>query len=426
MTSSGGTTRQRAARAVTAGALALPMAGALLLVGAPGASAAVQQPGNGTVFAADRDVRIVMSADHPRGASSLTLTSPGGPAVTVASDGGSAPLTYALDTGCWTYPSDSCTGRVPAANGTWVVEQTGSTTDKVSFVLRIAPKAPEGLAAEPVDGRTVRLSWRRGVEPDLTGYVLSEGGSPIRTISASTCEGTACSATVAYEREGTGEHSYLLQSVRSDGGDGTLQSSGSPASTTLAAPTPSPAPGPSGGPAPGGGGTPGGTPGGGTASGGPAPSTASPGVSGKPNSTASPGAGASASGAPGTTSGGGTTAFRPSGGTAAEQAIAQRRAFATSFSAFGPKLGIPKLPPLPQSPTPDVAPLPDGGFSPTLGFEDQVVRERVESQGPAARVTTVVGNALDSEQLVRSTAGALVLLLIGAHLRRWLAVSSED
>ncbi|MCW2613017.1 MAG: hypothetical protein JWN08_11, partial [Frankiales bacterium] len=71
-------------------------------------------------------------------------------------------------------------------------------------------------------------------------------------------------------------------------------------------------------------------------------------------------------------------------------------------------------------------PLPDGTFTPTLGFEDQVVQERVETLSPGQRVTEVLSSALDSERLARSTAGALVLLLAGAHLRRWIGAAPQD
>ena len=105
------------------------------------------------------------------------------------------------------------------------------------------------------------------------------------------------------------------------------------------------------------------------------------------------------------------------------QDAARRQAFSLGFNAFGPNLGIPKLPPLPLLQAPAVAGLPDGTFESTLGFQDQVLREKVESSGPASRVTSAVGNVLDSERLARSAAGALVLLLGGAHLRRWLGAA---
>jgi hypothetical protein len=70
-----------------------------------------------------------------------------------------------------------------------------------------------------------------------------------------------------------------------------------------------------------------------------------------------------------------------------------------------------------------VAQLPDGTFEPTLGFEDQ---ELGPPGGVAARVTSTVGAAFVSEQIVRSTAGALVLMLAGAHLRRWLSTAPPE
>ncbi|MCW2680678.1 MAG: hypothetical protein JWM62_2079, partial [Frankiales bacterium] len=165
--------------------------------------------------------------------------------------------------------------------------------------------------------------------------------------------------------------------------------------------------------------------------GGGAPAGGSTGGSG--GGTTGGGTGGSAGG--GSTTGGsrGTaapigTGTKGSGATADQTAVAQRKAFALGFSTFGPKLGIPKLPPLPQSQAPAIAPeLEDGSFGGTLGFQDQVLTERVPvAQGPADRVRNVVGSALDSERLVRSTAGALVLLLAGAHLRRWLGAAAAD
>ena len=70
--------------------------------------------------------------------------------------------------------------------------------------------------------------------------------------------------------------------------------------------------------------------------------------------------------------------------------------------------------------------LPDGTYEPTLGYPDQVVQERVGTPGPSRRVTTAAGAALASEQLARSTAGALLLLLVGAHLRCRLGAAPPD
>ncbi|MCW2607727.1 MAG: hypothetical protein JWO60_2420, partial [Frankiales bacterium] len=102
---------------------------------------------------------------------------------------------------------------------------------------------------------------------------------------------------------------------------------------------------------------------------------------------------------------------------------------ALGFQAFGPKLGLPKLPPLPASgvAAPAVAPLADGTFAPELPFEEQVVDERVPTvaSGPVGRVTSAVGAVVDSERLARGGAGALVLFLLVAHVRRFLAQAPE-
>ncbi|MCW2779144.1 MAG: hypothetical protein JWN17_2869, partial [Frankiales bacterium] len=103
--------------------------------------------------------------------------------------------------------------------------------------------------------------------------------------------------------------------------------------------------------------------------------------------------------------------------------------FALTFKAFGPKLGLPKLPPLPATGValPDVAPLADGSFGSQLPFGQKEVSEKVPlASGPVGRVRQVVTSAVDAERLARSIAAALVLLLAGAHLRRWLGQAPAD
>ena len=420
-----------------AAALALPATGALLAIGAPQASAAVVSPGNGASYTTPATVNI--RADYGRSgtANALSVTPPGGGAVQVASAPGNVnggTMSYDLDLGCWT----SCT---PAPNGTWTVTQSGGTSSSSTFVTRIAPQAPSGVSAEPTGSREVRVRWEAGPEPDLVGYALYEGSSVVKDgIGLSACDGGSCSTTVSYASEGSGAHSYSLRALRSAGpGSGsTLESPMSSlglrharGGARLAA-----------GRRPGqrlerrhrrrqhdrrrhGGSTGGGT--GGSTTGGTGGSTTAPGSgSGTPSSgpTSAP-----AAGQPGAPTGDaavtGTSPSAAPGADPDQVAVAQRRAFATGFTAFGPKLGIPKLPPLPQAPSPEVAPLADGEFAPTLGFEDQVVTERVEAAG-TSRVPTFVSSAVDSEQLARSTAGALVLLLAGAHLRRWLGAATPE
>ncbi|TAL25401.1 MAG: hypothetical protein EPN99_01630 [Frankiales bacterium] len=426
------TSRSGLRRAVT-GALVLPLTGLVLVATALAASAAVTAPGNGTVFTSYSSFTI--SADYGRSTSEnrLTLTSPSGSTTTIATapanlSGGT--LSWTMDTGCFT----SSGGCVPAPNGTWTVTQSGGGTGTSTFVTRIAPKAPQSVTASEVSPREARVSWRKGDEPDLTGWQVVEGDTVVKDgIGRSACEGSTCSAVITYAVDGSGAHTYAVRALRSTapGSSSTIESPlSSPASVTLSAPAPSPEPAS-------GGSTGGGASGGDTDPG----TTPSDGASGDPSGgsggSAGGGTGSGGTGSPGsgggTTSGGGGGTAAPigsgtssSGETADAKAVAQRKAFALGFSSFGPKLGIPKLPPLPQQ-APAIAPeLADGTYEPTLGFEDQIVTEEVEATGPTAAVRNVVGSALDSERLATSTAGALLLLLAGAHLRRWLGATSEE
>lgn len=427
-----------AVRRLLAFALLTPLTGAGLLVAATPAYAAgsITAPGAGVVYNSDTTVRMraeISTTD----ATQLRLKSPVASSAeqVVASGSGTltnnnAVLTYDLDTSCATFPSPSCSGRAPATNGVWTVRLTGGATDSSTFVLRIPPRAPGSVTARAEGTRAVVVSWRKGDEPDLTGWILyGDGGVAQDGIGLSACSGTSCSTTVTYAQDGTGQHTYSLVALRRVAPDSseTLSSDRSAeASATLAAPPPPP---PSPEPQPDGSGT----------GGSPAPS-GEPGAGSGSGSGTGSGAGGTTSGGGGTGSGspagGGTTGGGPatgSGGTAGigtstspATAIAQRRAFALTFKAFGPKLGIPKLPPLPAT-QPAVAPLPDGTFEGTLGYKDVVTREKVSAPKAAAdRVTDVVDSALDSDQFLRSLAGALILLLAAAHLRRWLGSSSHE
>ena len=444
---------------VAAVAAALPLATGALLLAAPAASAAPTAPGDGTVYTSYSTITISASYGGSTSENRLTLTSPGGPAVTVASapgNVGGGTLTYSLDTGCWVYPSSSCSGRKLAPNGTWTITQTGGGSGSSTFVTRIRPEAPRAVAATVLNPREVRVSWRLGDEPDLTGWAVLDGGAVAKDgIGRSACDGATCSTVISYATEGTGEHSYTVKAFRAvaPGTTTTLESNPSaPATARLEAAPPSPQPAETGS---GGGGTSGGTDGGGTDGGstsGGSTSGGSGGSSGDSTSgggTSTGGSGSGGSGSGGSGSGGGSSASPSSGGsksapgstapisagttsadsTADEKAVAQRKAFALGFSAFGPKLGIPKLPPLPQAQAPAIAPeIADGTYEETLGFEEQTFTERVETtaSGPTQRARSVVGSALDSERLLRSSAAALVLLLAGAHLRRWLGSTREE
>ncbi len=440
---------RRVARAATATALAVPMGAGLLLAGVAPAVAAVQNPGDGAQYGSATTIAI--RADYAASGSEnrLTLTSPTGAAVVVARadanrlSGGT--LSYSLDLGCWTFPSSDCRGRVPAPNGTWILAQSGGATDRTTFTTRIPPAAPTSVGAAAQSAREVRVTWARGAESDLTGFAVFEAGTVVKDgIGTSACDASRCAAVVSYPEDATGEHTYVVRSYRSvsPGSSDTLASAPSQgASATVSSNPPSPQPSPTSDPdggQPGTGGEPssgapaGGGPSAPASSGSPAPAgTSAPGASSAPagGSSSEPAFAAGPSqAAPGQAGPGQASPGQAAPGESSSQAaVSQRRAFASGFAAFGPTLGIPKLPPLPQSQPPALAePLPDGSFAPTLGFQDQVVQERVETVTPGRRITSVVNTALDSERLARSTAGALVLLLIGGHLRRWVSSPARD
>ncbi|GAC1442935.1 MAG: hypothetical protein NVSMB55_15000 [Mycobacteriales bacterium] len=420
---------RRPAQYLGALALAVPLSGLSLLMAAGPALAAtgITAPGDGVTFASDTTVRITATADKNTGPAELQLRppTPGSNAETVNTASTSltagASLAYDFDTAtCASFPSP-CSGRAEAANGVWTVTlvSSGKTVDTRTFALRIPPRAPAGLTARADGYRAVNLTWAKGVEPDLTGWTLYADGGPTQSIGTGACSGTSCATTVTYAQDGSGSHTYSLvahRSVAPGSSDVVDSPQSSQAAATLQAPPPpppSPTPAGSGGSSPSGGGS--GTGGGGGSTGAPA---------GGPSSNGS-GGGSTAAGS----SRGGTTGQHPAAiGTGTSPAtVASRRAFALSFQAFAPKLGIPKLPPLPSTAQPAVAPLPDGTYQQTLGYKDVVKTTRVDApQAAVRRVTSIVGSALDSTQLLRSMAGALVFLLLAAHLRRWLGSHGAD
>ncbi len=439
-------TGRHPARRWVALAVVTPLAGLSLTLGASPAYAAgtITDPVDGATYTADTTVRIKASINTTT-KTDLHLQPPGGSDVVVDSGNGTvtngnASLAYDLDTRC---PGGSCSAA-PAANGTWAVRLTGGASDSLSFVLRIPPAKPTSVTASEQGYRAATVTWRKGAEPDLVGWTLYDNGAVTQDgIGFGACSGGGCSTTVTYDRDGTGAHAYSLVAKRrtAPGSSDTLSSPRSAeASATLGSPPPPPPPSPNPSSSP--------TAGSGSGSGGSnaSPSPGASADSGSGGSTGGSGSGGTSS--PGSGSGGssstGGSAATPggSGGTGSDGsgssagigtssspsiAIAQRKAFGLSFSAFGPKLGIPKLPPLPATQPAVAAPLPDGTYEGTLGYKDVVKREKVSApQAAADRVTSVVGSALDGERFARSLAGALILLLAAAHLRRWLATGPEQ
>ena len=417
---------RRTARSLGIAALLIPLSGAGLLLSATPASAAtgITAPGNGTDYTSDTTVHITATVDKNTGSAQLRLQSPapGSAAETVDSASTSltagASLSYDFDTAtCATYPG-ACSGRAEAPNGAWTVTLVsgGQAVDTSTFTLRIAPRAPHSVSARADGYRAVVLSWAKGDEPDLVGWTVYADGNAGQDVGTDACSGTACSTTLTYAQDGTGQHTYSLVAHRqvAPGSADTVDSpQSSEATATLDSPPPPPPPSPS--PSDTGSGTTGGSTGGGT--------------TGDSTTGGSTGGGSSTGGSTGsgTSTGGSTGRSTAIGSSKAPATLAQRRAFALTFKAFAPKLGIPKLPPLPAAQGPSVAPLPDGTYEKTLGYKDVVKTEKVSTpQAAARRVTGAVGSALDSDQFLRSIAGALVLLLVAAHLRRWLGTHHTD
>ena len=424
-------------------ALVLPLAGGALLAAAGPAAADISAPGDGVTYT-NREVNVAISASVPQSTTQSRL-------VLKAPDGGSRELDAAgnrdtfnrypaqtlsgnLDTDCAT--ADCSAGQVkPAMNGTWTVQLSGASSDSQTFVLRIPPKAPTAVSAETTAFREVTVSWTRGAEPDLTGFTLLDGGGSVVSdgIGTGACNGTRCTTVVRYGEDDSGERVFTVRAHRStapDSGDRITSDDSGSASATLqpkAAPQPEPTtdpgtggttgdPGTTGGSTTGGSTTGGSTTGGSTTGGSTTGGSTTGGSTTGGSTTGGPAASPGASGKPAITT----------GTTSDTRAIEQRRAFALTFRAFAPKLGIPKLPPLPQVQKPVAAPegeLEDGTFEETLGYGDQEVQEKVEILG-SQRLGGAVNGALDSAQFMRFLAAALVMLLTAAHLRRWLGATA--
>jgi hypothetical protein len=417
---------------VLALALAAPLSGAALVAAAVPASAGggITDPVDGAVFTTGAPVRIHADISGTTRVD-LSITAPGGSPVVVKSGQGTltnsaSTLDYSLDASCYS----NCPSGLVALNGTWTIRLAGGASDSSSFVLRVPPAAPTGLSAQADGYRAVILSWTKGQEPDLTGWTVYGDGGSLQDVGTDACSGSSCSTTVTYAADGTGQHTYSLVAHRAMG-PGSTDTVDSPQSSQASATLSAPAAPPSGSSTGGSsstGGTTGGSTGGGSTGGSTTGGSTSGGSTGSSGGTVygSTGSTSPATGGSTASTGAPTSSGAIGSSSKVPVSVAQRRTFALTFKAFAPKLGIPKLPPLPAA-QPAVAPLPDGTYGKTLGYKDVVSRQKVSTPKAAARrVTGAVGSALDSSQFLRSLAGALVLLLAAAHLRRWLGSHTPE
>lgn len=185
--------------------------GAVLLLGglSPAAPAwaeggAITSPGPDETFVAHAVVPLRAVVDGPSAEpSELRLIEPGTGAeqvVAVSTAPGGGELAADFDTAC---AATVCTQPLPARNGKWTLRLRGAADDERTFSLRIPPAAPVDVRAEPA-GSQVLLQWRRGAEPDLTGFDVQSGdGRLVRSgISLDACDGDGrCSLEVAPDVE---------------------------------------------------------------------------------------------------------------------------------------------------------------------------------------------------------------------------------
>lgn len=370
-------------------------------------------------------------------ATKLTVTGPGGFSAsrTQANIRNAETLTISV-------PSTSANG---AYTGT-----LSDNSDKRTAYLNAAPGTPSGFSAQGSGARDVSFTWSGSSDADA-GYVLYDENGGVISSSISPCSGT-CSYALYYPNDNPGSHSYQLAAKRSSAGCGScgpyVESGRASASATLTTPpppAPSPTPEPTAAPTtdpttdPSGGGSTGGdtgSTGGDTGSG--TGSTGGSGTGTSGSGTGSTGSGTGSTSGSGTgSSGSGTTsgasASPTSGGkvgipSLSAPIVQKRVAFATGFSAFGPSLGIPKLPPLPDISLPagGEGALPLGTFQPVLPYQAPAGEETETADGTLAKPVAAVKDVLDSERLAKSLAGALIFLLVGAHLRRFLSTHVED
>ena len=453
-------TRLLAVRFVAVCAVVAPLSSGLVLASSPNAWAAasgISSPSDNTTYSSGSSFDVTANAQGGNAlqpAPSVTLSVTGPDNFSGSASASSSQLSNGDRTLRVTVPIGSST-----PNGVYNATLTrgGNAVTSRSYYTNFGVATPDGFAAQGSGARDVSFSWNKGSEPDLTGYSLSDssGGLLADINVADSCSGSTCSHSLSYPSDNPGSHGYALVAHRSGGSGGTLTSGRATSSATLATPprpTPTPTPGPSSSPSPGGGGgsSAGGTAGGGSSAGG----TSSGGTSGGGSSAGgSSGGGTSAGGSSGGgtsaggSSAGGTSAGGSEGSTAGSSAgpqaagpkpsypslgnpvVAERRNFALQFNAFSPSLGIPKLPPLPDT-LPSLTAggegaLPMGTFAPTLDYGSRTETTKVTTTSPV-RAIAAVRNVLDSEQLAKSLAGALLLLMIGAHLRRFIGSRVEE
>jgi hypothetical protein len=415
--------RLRAA-VVVMGAAGVLGVGAMPAFAATTATATVNSPSaDGAKVTATTQVSVTVD----RGGGSLNITGPGGygyaqsvgtangtQTVTCTFDprsNGCATGTAILPNGVYTVTASSKAYSTSSGCGTLQTQScsyAASSSPGRTFLLSAAPAAPSGVTATATSSRDIRIAWSPNDEPDITSYDLLDGaGNPL--ITQVTCAGSDCHVDLSYpDDDPGGDKDFRVRAWRSDGAGDQVKSA---ASSTASVSLPAPSTAGSGGT----GGTDGGTSG-------TDPGTGGTGGSGG-GSTGGSTSGGSSGGSGGIvdngTSGGGTGTSGPT-----YSGYSGRPGLGLKFTTSGGGIVLPRLPGG-DNPNPSVA-IPEGTYGKTLGYQDQVTQDKVREQTLSTRLVTTFSAFTDGDRIWKSLAGALILVLLGTHMRVWTRSASYE
>ena len=326
----------------------------------------------------------------------LSVSVPGRGAYTLKTGTASAlqkgSLTASIDTGCPDWSASPC---VEAVNGSYTFTfSAGSADSSTTVQLRVPPATPTGFQAHN-NGTVVSFAWNANNEPDLMGYDIVDGSgndvTPGGMDASSVCDSSGCGVSVDFgsSAQGTSRSFSVLALRHTSPGSGSSVGSASSDPQTVDFPAPPSPPASSGS---------GGTTGGGSGS----------------------GSGSGAAGGPGAPGASGGSTATGSGGRGSH-ALSGKHAAADLRTSL-PTLTAAGAPDLPSVLT-EVKELPQGSYKPVLPYGDQVVKSKkpqVAQHNNAQQVFQDFRKVLDIGALWRSLAGAVVLMLVAAHLRAFV------
>src|SRR4051794_23706799 len=314
-------------------------------------------------------------------------------------------------------PSKSIDTSALDVNGDYVFRFTVGTTTygPQTVTMRVPPAKVGGFGASP-SGTVAHFTWSANSEPDLAGYDLvdvTDSSNPRDLtpggVGTDVCDSSGCSVDIDFGSGAQGStRQFVIDALRyTSPSHSATVASGDSSPVSVSFPTP---PSPSSGGGGTGGGTTGGGSGGGTGGGG----STGGGSTGGGSTGGGTGGGGSTGGSTGTTTGGSTGGGRTGHGINVSHPSAALKAYLPSFSAGA----APNLP----SVVTEVKPLPEGTYKPTLAYPDQVIGETSHSHGvQAAGVRDELVRVLNVAAVWKSLAGAVLILLVAAHLRAWVA-----